>query len=266
LACVGASDCAAERSLVRIETEGLSAGWLACARTWRRQPAGGARYWELDEEELVQTVRRCRRAADVLIVSLHAGFMFLDYPHPRDILLADRLLDAGASLLLMHHAHVLQGARVSPSGGIACFSLGNFLLDPSEGYVAADRASASSAWQREGAVFLFEIDRDGIARAAALPTFIDHKCAVRWARGERGLRALERLRRISLDLGGDCSGLFARQRAERAAGHGLRVLWFHMCRLHLRETLRILASLRLEHIPVFARWAMGRVRRRRDAS
>jgi len=41
----------------------------------------------------------------------------------------------GAHLILMHHAHVLQGVQLTSDGRMCCYNLGNFMYDWEEGNV-----------------------------------------------------------------------------------------------------------------------------------
>ncbi|HXL35503.1 MAG TPA: CapA family protein, partial [Gemmatimonadales bacterium] len=183
LVALGAgSDAATSRRLVRTDGHGVRVGWLGCGRTLIPQ-ATGARFWEFDEQELLGAIRKARPSVDVLIASVHIGFMYLDYPHPDHRAMAQRCAAAGADLVLMHHPHVLQGIETTPDGKILCYSLGNFLFDWKEGLITNQVMVQE---QNEGAVFVFDLDRSGVARAAAVPTRSDAGCCVRWAAGDRG--------------------------------------------------------------------------------
>jgi hypothetical protein len=149
----------------------------------------------------------------------------MDYPRPEHKKMAERLLGAGANLILMHHAHVLQGVEVTSERSVCCFNLGNFLFDWQEGNV---KMPTMLREQNEGAVFHFILDKNGVAQAAALPIWIDDRCITHWAKGTRGLDILNRLIRISRDLEGDFVPAFKRQRAERNAAGISKVLWFHI--------------------------------------
>ena len=247
-------DQAVSYELIRTDVRGLRVGWFGCAHTRQDQLGSGPYFYKFDLERLLDSVRRARPSVDLLIVSIHAGLMFLDYPKPEDKLAADRLRVAGADLILMHHAHVLQGVQADDHGRSICFNLGNFLFDWQEGNVTADVMVRE---QQEGAVFLFEFDHTGICRAAAVPTYMDSDLAVRWATGQKGRGILDRLARISSDIEGDYIPLFAAQRAERNAGHGLRVVWFHLKRGHLRLVLDLFRKVRLEHCLMLWRWVLG---------
>src|SRR5438552_1794160 len=175
LVALGAGDdAAASRRLVRTECRGVRVGWLGCGRTLLPQDTG-ARFWEFDEQELLSAIRKARPSVDVLIASVHIGFMYLDYPHPDHRAMAQRCAAAGADIVLMHHPHVLQGIETTPDGKIVCYSLGNFLFDWKEGLITNQVMVQE---QNEGAVFVFDLDRSGLARAAAVPTRSDESCCV----------------------------------------------------------------------------------------
>jgi poly-gamma-glutamate synthesis protein (capsule biosynthesis protein) len=82
----------------------------------------------LDVPRLVETVARLRNEADHVIVSVHWGEERFLIPSPMQIRQAHALADAGASLILGHHPHVVQGLEVY--GGVPIvYSLGNFAAD-----------------------------------------------------------------------------------------------------------------------------------------
>src|SRR5439155_21722568 len=151
-----------------------------------------------------------------LLVSVAIGFLYLDCPHPAPRAMARRLAAAGAHVVLMQHPHVLQGVETTADGRILCYSLGNFLFDWKEGLIPN---LVMVQEQNEGAVFVFDLDRSGVVRAAAVPTYTDERCRVRWAAGARGRAIEERLLRLSRDLLGNYSPAFWRQRAERNTKH-----------------------------------------------
>lgn len=251
-------DLAAARQLLRVDVNGLRVGWLGCGRTLLPQVGPGPRYWEFDESELLAAVQQARPLVDVLIASIHIGLMYLDYPRPEHKVMAESLMKAGADLILMHHAHVLQGVQVTPGAKVCCYNLGNFLLDWREGNVEIPVAVKE---QNEAAVFLFELDAQGVATAAALPTYLDQDCRLHWAVSERGHGILARLRRISRDLEEDFTAAFERQRAERNTGGILRVLAFHARRGNWKYVFQQLGRFRPEHLRMLWSWTLSRLRR-----
>lgn len=246
------------KQVVRTDVRGLRVGWLGCGRTLVSQDDSGPNFWEFDEHELRNAVQHHHSDVDLLIVSIHIGLMHMDYPRPEHKAMAEKLLDAGAHLILMHHAHVLQGVQVTSTRSVCCFNLGNFAFDWEEGNV---KIPVLVREQNEGAIFHFVLDRNGIAQAAAIPVWIDSDCAVRWATGARGLGILTRLSRISRDLECDYEAAFKRQRAERHTSGILKVVWFHLRRGNWSFVLESAKQIRLEHVEMIVRWLGETVRR-----
>lgn len=240
--------------LVRSDRHGVRIGWLACGRTGIEQLRGVPTFCELNEAELLPRVAEHKRHVDVLIVSLHIGYMFVDYPHPDHRALAHRLADAGASLVLMHHPHVLQGVEQTARGATICYSLGNFLFDWEEGMqIESPRIKE----QRQGAIFLFDLDREGVASLAILPTLVDDDLVVRLARDQNARDILERVARLSADLERPYESTFRRQRAALNTGLALSELWRLLRHGRFRELLHKLSRLRVEHWGMLARWLAG---------
>jgi poly-gamma-glutamate synthesis protein (capsule biosynthesis protein) len=254
------ADMAAAQQLVRTDVNGLRIGWLGCGRTLLPQKATSPCYWEFDEQELLTAVPRTRPTVDVLIVSMHLGLMFLDYPHPDHKAMAERLMQAGTDLVLMHHAHVLQGVQVTEAAHVCCYNLGNFLWDYLEGDVLADVMLNE---QQEGAVFMFDLDTQGIASMAVLPIWVDAECRVHWAVQERGSKILQRLQRLSLGLKTNYQREFDRQRIERNVGHILRVIAFKARRGNWTYVFDQLRRIRLEHLRQMIGYVLACLRTKR---
>ncbi len=82
-----------------------------------------------DLDALVNDIQQSRSQADVVIVSIHWGIHFIpaliaDYQ--RDV--AHAAIEAGADLILGHHAHILKGIEVF-KGKPIFYSLCNFAID-----------------------------------------------------------------------------------------------------------------------------------------
>jgi Bacterial capsule synthesis protein PGA_cap len=251
-------DAAAARQLIRTDINNLRIGWLGCGRTLLPQVQAGPQYWEFNEQELVAAIAQARSEVDVLIVSIHIGLMFLDYPHPNHKAMAEQLMEAGADVILMHHAHVLQGVEITAAGRACCYNLGNFLYDYREVNVLT---GVMLDEQQEGAVFVLDLDMRGVASLAALPTWIDSNCCVRWAVKERGENILQRLRRITLGLATNYHREFDRQRVERNFGDILRVTMFHARRGNWAFVFDALLRTRPEHLGQLIRYTFRRFAR-----
>lgn len=77
------------------------------------------------EAFVTSDIRRARSSADYVVVSFHWGVECADTPKPYQKNLAHKAIDAGASVVLGHHPHVLQGIEYYREG-IIFYSLGNF--------------------------------------------------------------------------------------------------------------------------------------------
>lgn len=83
---------------------------------------------KFDADQLVKTVSSLRDQVDVIVVSLHWGTEYSDYPEAYQKETAHRLVDAGANLIIGHHPHCLQGVEIY-NGAFIAYSLGNFVFD-----------------------------------------------------------------------------------------------------------------------------------------
>jgi poly-gamma-glutamate capsule biosynthesis protein CapA/YwtB (metallophosphatase superfamily) len=82
-----------------------------------------------DLQAMVDDIEKAKTKADLVIVSQHCGIHFVpavlaDYQKD----LAYAAIDAGADLVLQHHAHILKGIEVY-KGKVIFYSLGNFALE-----------------------------------------------------------------------------------------------------------------------------------------
>lgn len=238
--------------LVLTENDGLRIGWLAAARTRQRQDEA-PRFRELDRERLLEEVRAARGRVEVLVCVLHLGYMYVDYPHPEHRALTHALVDAGADLVVCHHAHVLQGIERRGRGLIA-HNLGNLLVDPEEGVIASP---VEPKLQREGGLLLVEVGREGVGEHSFVPTIIDEDLRLAVPSPERAAKILGRLECISAALEGDYVPEFERQRAERNADLGLAELGLLLRRGRVRELVRMLRRARMEHVRMVWRRVMG---------
>lgn len=244
-------DLTAVRALVRTDINGIRIGWLGCGRTLVTQSNSGPNYWEFNEQELYDAVNNNRKNVDVLIVSIHIGLMYMDYPRPEHKEMAEKLMASGVDLILMHHAHVLQGVQITSEHRVCCYNLGNFVCDWTEGKV---KTPVMVREQNEGAVFLFTLGQHGVGGIIALPIWTGDDCKVHWAIGKRGLDILNRLTRITHDLERNFVSAFKRQRAERNTKGIIKVILFHVIHGNLLFVLESLKKTRLEHVGMLMRW------------
>ena len=137
------------------ESHGIKVGWLGMTR-WlngNRNPdkddqpqvnffpypgeAGGAP--GLDEAGMLAAVKAARAQCDFLVISIHWGIEYATAPRPEDVEMAHKMIDAGASVIVGHHPHVLQPVETYTAADgrntVIFYSLGNFLSNQSRTYV-----------------------------------------------------------------------------------------------------------------------------------
>ncbi|MGA8731404.1 MAG: CapA family protein [Terracidiphilus sp.] len=152
----GTGDTAAQSwQPVITEANGIKVGWLGMTR-WlngNRNPdspdqphvnffpypgeSGGAP--GADEAQVLAAVKAARAQCDILVISIHWGIEYATAPRPEDVELAHKMLDAGASVVVGHHPHVLQPVETYRTADgrntVIFYSLGNFLSNQSRSYV-----------------------------------------------------------------------------------------------------------------------------------
>jgi poly-gamma-glutamate synthesis protein (capsule biosynthesis protein) len=152
----GSGDTAAQAwQPVFTEANGIKVGWLGMTR-WlngSRNPekedqphvnffpypgeAGGAT--GADEAQVVEAVKAARAQCDFLVVSIHWGIEYAPAPRPDDVETAHKILEAGASVIVGHHPHVLEPVETYKTqdgrNTVIFYSLGNFLSNQSRTYV-----------------------------------------------------------------------------------------------------------------------------------
>jgi len=81
----------------------------------------------LDIDEIVKDIKSCREKVDMIVITLHWGDEEIKYPKYTDILLAHIIIDAGADLIVGHHAHVIQSIEKYNDKYIF-YGIGNFIF------------------------------------------------------------------------------------------------------------------------------------------
>ena len=87
------------------------------------------------EDRLVQQVVRVRRTSDTVVVYLHWGEEMKSCPLDRQVSLAERLVRAGADIIVGSHAHILLGGGMLGRAFVD-YGLGNFVFYTGGGIAA----------------------------------------------------------------------------------------------------------------------------------
>jgi hypothetical protein len=83
----------------------------------------------MNEQLVLHRISELRAVYDVIAVSLHWGFECVYYPSPEAQQFARQCIDAGARIVIGHHAHRFQGVE-EYNNGLIIYSLGNFNFMP----------------------------------------------------------------------------------------------------------------------------------------
>ena len=80
------------------------------------------------EDEMLDQVRRADEMADVVIIAIHWGTEYADYPNDHQIWLAQELSDAGCDIIIGNHPHMIQPVQWINGHKTICFyALGNLI-------------------------------------------------------------------------------------------------------------------------------------------
>lgn len=130
----------------------------------------------INEGKIINDIARARKqGADVVTVALHFGNEYQRQPDARQKQLVERLIKAGADIILGNHPHVVQPYQVFRVKGkdgklktrTAIYSLGNFI------------ANQNGKYRNLGVIFSVKVRKNfpqktvEIAEVEALPTAID---------------------------------------------------------------------------------------------
>ena len=140
---------------------------------------------EEDLAALQEDIRSVRARVDVVILSLHWGVRYI----PKVIAtfqpqVAHAAMDAGADLIIGHHAHVLKAVEVY-KGKVCFYSIGNFLTTGSRGARVPFEWNLYWYEMEQDTLYRFPVDckktmiakavmgKNGVERVSFLPTFIN---------------------------------------------------------------------------------------------
>lgn len=155
-----------------LERQGVRLGFLGVVdeRSGASRFATGERAGvaPLEMEHLVRHVHELRQQVDHVIVSLHWGEERFLIPSPVQIQQAHEVVAAGASLVIGHHPHVLQGLEMV-RGVPVIYSLGNFIAD--EVYFTNGDANRWNRTGRTGSILMVEFTKAAVRDVRQVPTF-----------------------------------------------------------------------------------------------
>ena len=120
-----------------------------------------------DIKTAVEIVRETKATSHHVIVSIHWGEERFRFPSPKQVDEARALIEAGASAVLGHHPHVIQGVEIYKGRPIA-YSLGNFLAN--KVYFSNGDYISWSRFERTGMILVIELDKETVTGVEQIPT------------------------------------------------------------------------------------------------
>jgi poly-gamma-glutamate synthesis protein (capsule biosynthesis protein) len=147
---------------------------------------------QLHTGEVCSSIQKLREQVDYVIVSPHWGEERFRHPSPTQIQQAQAFIDAGATLVLGHHPHVLQGMEQDRKAAVF-YSLGNFLAN--EVYWENGDSLTWNRVERTGCIALCEITPEGITQVKQIPIY-DDSTSVKIEKSGWGDRCLRRANRL----------------------------------------------------------------------
>lgn len=162
-------------------------GYGIAHSTWVWSGASRPGVSALDPRRIRQDIRKARKGADLVVVSLHWGEEYNHYPSKRQIQLAHGLVEGGADIILGHHPHVLQGVE-EYQGKVIAYSLGNLLFDQKKNA------------QDENILLRISLQRNRVRRVELVPVDRREVFYPAVAMGVKGEKILSDVQRYSLPL------------------------------------------------------------------
>ncbi len=184
--------------------------------------------WKIPTREIViEEVTAKRKDVDCLVLSLHWGDEFVDYPSPEQVRMAHDFVDAGADVIVGHHPHIVQGVEAY-KGKVIAYSLGNFVFDMWQDYLRR--------------TFIFEVDLREVDNMTyrVTPVIINGSHQPEIAKGRDADEILQHLSHISALISDDDSNMQAYRHAvdERTRRFRKEVRSFYLRNLYRYDMRR----------------------------
>ena len=248
------ANCSEARSPVVVERSGIRLGFLAYAKpgpySCAEDRAGAA---TLRAEDVVRDVAALKTYVDHVILLLHWGVEFCDYPYPDDVILGRALVDAGASVILGSHAHVIQGIE-RYRYGVVFYGLGNFVYDPCGERVFVD---ARLKERQECIIAQVSLTRSQVVEFDFIPCRICDDGCTEVLEGEAEQELRQRVRAISGQIGN--ADIVYATAAGNLLKRELQTYWFYLRRDGLRVAWRVMRNLKWRHVKLVAKYFVSRL-------
>ncbi|MEO5989213.1 MAG: CapA family protein [Candidatus Eisenbacteria bacterium] len=252
-------DLAEARTPARTVVRGQRVVWLGYG-TASDDAAGVDRVGiaPLEASLVAEDCARWRPEADLLVVSVHWGSMYVDYPPPRVTEAAEAIFAAGADLIIGHHPHVLQGAQ-QRGAGLVLYSLGDAVFNCRAGDFHAQIAVEK---RLESGVFTVLVASEAMGLEVT-PTRLDDDGFPQLLAQRDRQAPLARLEALGHGLA-DAARSFASNSAPTLLQYELQSLGTYLRQGRWDRVFKLLGSVRPRHLPLL--WAAVSARGKRPAA
>ena len=175
---IGAGETAADayQPLIK-EVQGIKFAFLAYSYT----DSNSSQVALMDSAKMSEAAKQAKEQADFVIVTMHAGTEYQFVPNKHQKEFAHQAIEAGATLVIGHHPHVVETVE-EYQGGYIIYSLGNFVFD-----------QMWSQGTREGMVVKIVFKKEGITELEFHPVIIEDYSQPRFASDSEAERIIARL-------------------------------------------------------------------------
>lgn len=200
VAATGAGSNLAQASEpVLIERNGIRLGLLgACDVSTKPGPSATsatAGVVPLQPDLLLPAISALKRRVDHVVLMLHWGLEYSPLPTPEQVAFAHAAVDHGASLILGHHSHCIQGVE-QYGGAVIAYSLANLTDDRVDVQTPARHYYAElTDTDRESFLLRVRLDQHGVSLLDPVPLWLDDAGRPQRADGERAAKLLMQLDR-----------------------------------------------------------------------
>lgn len=149
--------------------------------TWTATETTPGLAWAVPEE-IMEDVTAVKPQADLVVVVLHSGYEYVEPPSEEQAAAAHAAIDAGADIVIGHHAHILQAVEFYKEG-VIIYGLGNFAFN-----IDGDANTAIlNVW----------LDEDGVRQFEFIPAIVQYGGQPRFADTEESTQILGQVYRLS---------------------------------------------------------------------
>lgn len=149
--------------------------------TWTATETEPGLAWAVPEE-IKEDVTAVIPQADLIVVNLHSGYEYVEPPSEEQAAAAHAAIDAGADIVIGHHAHILQGVQFYKDGLIV-YGLGNFAFNID----GNPQTAILNVW----------LDTHGVRQFEFIPAIVQYGGQPRYADAEESSQILGQIYRLS---------------------------------------------------------------------